>query len=166
MNKKSLVFSVIALVFIFTSYSFAGEDNTKSYGILLGDPLAVTMTIPVKEDTFLNIHAGIWSWKFWHGIQYDTPFASVDYAWRSPVKKFPPLSYIGIGIAGFFKDNPKDDNNYSACAAVRLPIGIYFYNHEKYTVGFEIAPIYQFLPAYSSGPYGLELNGGLTVMFK
>jgi hypothetical protein len=92
------------------------------------------------------------------------PFLSIDYAWRTPVKQIPFFSYIGAGAAVFFGDNPKDEKNYVACAAVRIPFGFTFYSNKDFTLGFEIAPIYQFLPPYHSGPYGLELNGGLTLM--
>jgi hypothetical protein len=149
-----------------SNLSFAETKNKKSFGALLGDPLALSLTVPVTQDTFLNIHGGAWSWKFWHGdIQYDTPFLSVDYAWHTPIKQFPFFSYIGAGIAAFFADNPKDDNNYDACAALRIPVGFEFYSNKDFAIGFEIAPLYQFAPAYYAKPYGLELNGGVTVMF-
>ncbi len=162
------LYGLMLMVFIFfiARTSFAELNNNKSLGILLGDPIAVTFQIPVKKKTFINIHAGIWTWSFWHDIKYDTPFLSVDYAVRVLIKQIPLLSYIGTGFSFFFADNPKDDNNYDACVAVRIPFGFEFYKKENFSIGFEIAPIYQFLPAYSAKPYGLELNGGVLLNYS
>ena len=163
--KYTVVLTMTIFIIFLSNSSFAETKNKKSIGILLGDPIALSLTIPVMEENFLNIHAGIWTWSFWHDIDYDTTFLSIDYAWRYPIKQIPFLSYIGAGISFFFADNPKDDNNYDACAALRIPFGFEFYSNKDFSLGFEIAPIYQFLPAYHAGPYGLELNGGLTLMF-
>jgi len=160
---KYVILAVISVALLAGS-SFAEIKNEKTIGLMLGDPIAVTIKVPVKEKTFLNIHSGIWTWSFWHDIDYDTPFLSVDYAFLFPVKK--TFFYVGAGVAVFFADNPKDDNNYDAAAAVRLPVGIELYSKDKFSLGFEIAPIYQVLPAYSHKPYILELNGGLLINYS
>lgn len=157
----------VAVFMVLTAGISAAEtDNKSSVGLLLGDPVALSLTLPVSSDTFLDIHAGIWAWSFWHDLLYDTPFLSVDYAWNRPFKGLPFFSYVGAGIAVFFRDNPKDDNNSDACAAVRIPFGFEFFADNNISVGFEIAPIYQFLPAYNAKPYGLELNGGLFMRYS
>jgi hypothetical protein len=168
MKQAKHVLLLISAIFILllSGASYAGTENKRSIGMLLGDPIALSLTIPVSEENFLNIHGGVWAWKFWHDTtRYDTPFLSVDYAWRTPVKQIPLLSYIGAGIAIFFDGNPKDDKEYDACAAIRIPFGFTFYSNKDFSVGFEIAPIYQFLPAYNAKPYGIDLNGGFTLMF-
>jgi len=131
--------------------------------VKLAAPVAITLKLPVSKRAFFNIHGGIWTWSFWHDIDYDTPFLSVDYAIRFPFYHDRLQLYMGLGLAGFFKDNPKDPDDYDAAAAVRLPLGIEFFRTDHYTISFELAPIYQFAPAYESGPYGIELNGGLIL---
>jgi hypothetical protein len=163
---RHILFLILTIfILLLSGASYAGTENKRSFGMLLGDPIALSLTIPVSEENFLNIHGGIWAWSFWHDIHYDTPFLSVDYAWSSPIKQLPFFSYIGAGISIFFADNPKDDNNYDACAAIRIPFGFTFYSNKDLSIGFEIAPIYQFLPAYNAKPYGLELNGGLSLRY-
>ena len=130
---------------------------------MVGDPITVNLKMPVKEKTFLNIHAGVWTWRLWHDIDYNTPYLSVDYAMLFPIQK--SSFYVGAGIAIFFADNPKDNNDYDAAAAVRLPVGIELYSKDKFSLGFELAPIYQVLPAYSAH-YIIELNGGLLISYS
>jgi hypothetical protein len=161
---KYIILSAV-LVFFSSKPSIAEIKNEKSIGLLLGDPIAASLKIPVSEKTFLNIHAGIWTWSFWHDINYDTPFLSVDYDLLNPLEQFPFLSYVGAGIAFFFADNPKDKDDYDACAAIRLPVGLEFYKKNNFSLGFEVAPIYQFLPVYNAKPYIIELNGGLVIRF-
>lgn len=155
---------LILCIMLLSRPSFAESENSRSFGLLLGDPIAATMDLPVTKETFLNIHAGIWAWSFWHDIRYDTPYLSIDFAW-GPVNLIPLFSYVGAGFAFFFADNPKDKKDYDACMAVRMPFGFEFYRDKKFSVGFEIAPIYQVLPPYRAKPYGLELNGGLTLRY-
>lgn len=153
----------IILVLLLSGPSFAEIKNEKQVGLLLGDPIAISLKVPVKEKTFLNLRAGAWSWHFWNGqIDYDTPYLSIDYAWLFPVKQFQNPFYAGVGLAVFFADNPKDKNNYDEAVAVRFPFGFDFYKKDNLTIGFELAPIYQFAPAYDADPYIIELNGGFT----
>ena len=165
--KKNVVICILIIsVLVASTAALAETQNRRSFGLFLGDPMTLSLAMPVKDNTFFNVHAGMWSWHFWHDkVEYETPFLSIDYAWRTPIKEIPFFSYIGAGAAVFFGDNPKDEKNYDACAAVRVPFGFTFYSNKDFTLGFEIAPIYQFLPPYHAGPYGLELNGGLTLMF-
>jgi len=164
-NMKSIqyILTYLLLIGLLPGLSFAEIRNEREVGLLLGDPIAVSLKIPVKENTFLNLRAGAWSWHFWNGdIDYNTPYISLDYAWLFSYKQTQRRYYAGAGMAVFFADNPKDKNNYEAAAAIRFPLGVEIYKKENLTLGFELAPIYQFAPAYDSGPYGLELNGGFT----
>ena len=151
------------LVLLLSNAAFAETKNEREVGLLLGDPIAVSLKVPVKEKTFLNVRVGAWSWHFWNGdIDYDTLYLSADYAWLISLKQTKRRFYAGVGLAVFFADNPKDKNNYDEALAVRFPIGIELYKDGNLRVGFELAPIYQFLPAYDADPYIFELNGGLT----
>ena len=163
MKLIKYILPLVILLGFLPGLSFAKIKNQREMGLLLGDPIAISLKIPVKEKTFLNLRAGYWSWHFWNGdIDYDTPYLSVDYAWLFSFKQIELPYYAGAGLAIFFADNPKDKNDYEAAVAVRFPFGVEFYKKDNMTLGFELAPIYQFAPAYDSGPYGLELNGGLT----
>lgn len=144
--------------------SFTEAENKKEIGVLLGDPMAVSVKLPVRERNFWDFHAGLWTWHFWHDQKYDTPYLSVDYGWFFPFPKSPHYFYMGTGLAVFFSDNPKDSDDYDACAAVRFPIGRELYNNGKdFSVVFEVAPIYQFAPAYDAKPYIFELNAGIML---
>jgi hypothetical protein len=168
MRKTNFIvmFACAVIVFI-AAGAFAADTKTEStVGLMLGDPIAATYSHPVTEKTSLNVHAGIWTWSFWHDIRYDTPYLSVDYVVNIPIRHIPFLSYIGGGFAVFFEDNPKDHDDYDVCAAVRLPIGFEFYRKDNFSVGFEIAPIYQFAPPYNAKPYMFELNGGLMLGYS
>jgi hypothetical protein len=147
--------------------TYGGDtDTSRSLGVMLGDPMAITLHQPVNEKASFNIHAGIWTWSFWHDIKYDTPYLSIDYVILRPINKIPLLAYIGGGFAFFLDDNPKDDDDYDASVAVRIPFGFEFFKNKDFSIGFEIAPIYQFAPSYSAEPYGIELNGGLTIGYS
>ena len=153
-------------MFFSSSSSFADIKNKKEVGLHLGDPIAISLKIPVKKKTFLNVHAGIWTWRFWHDINYNTPYLSIDYAWLFPFKQSSNDFYIGAGMAFFFADNPKDKRDYDAACAFRLPVGFAFYTKDYLSLSFELAPIYQIVPAFSFKPYIIELNGGLVLMFS
>ncbi|NOZ63789.1 MAG: hypothetical protein GXO71_02400 [Caldiserica bacterium] len=145
------------LTYLSATLAFAETQNRKSVGLLLGDPIAISLKIPVQGKTFVDLRAGIWTWHFWQEQSYNTPYLSIDYTWN-----FPDF-YAGIGIAFFFADNPKDERNYPACAAIRFPLGRELYSQENFSVLFELAPIYQVAPAYNFKPYIFELNGGLML---
>ena len=117
---------VIFIICLFWNFSFAETENEKSIGLLLGDPVALSLRIPVKEKTFMDFRTGIWTWHFWHDQNYNTPYLSVDYAWL--FSNF----YAGIGAAFFFADNPKDENDYPMCAAIRFPLGRKIYTKESF----------------------------------
>ena len=159
------IFMCIVCMFILAVHgtTYGDTDTTRSLGVMLGDPMAITLHQPVNEKASFNIHAGIWTWSFWHDIKYDTPYLSIDYVILRPINKIPLLAYIGGGFAFFLDDNPKDDDDYDAAVAVRIPFGFEFFKNKEFSIGFEIAPIYQFAPSYSAEPYGIELNGGLTI---
>lgn len=142
--------------------SWAVGKNERTMGLILGDPIGLTLKVPMEENTFLNIHAGIWTWHFWHDQNYDTPFFSMDYAWCLPLNKSRHTFYAGLGLAGFFRDNPKDDSKSDAVVAIRMPLGVEFFTTEKLSLSFELAPIYQIAPAYTYKRI-FELNGGLII---
>ncbi len=154
-----------ALLILFSGTAASEIKNERTIGLLLGDPMAISLKAPVTETTFLNIQAGVWSWSFWHGIDYNTPYLSVDYAWLFPIKQTDLFYYIGAGVGLFFADNPKDKNNYDASADIRFPFGLEFYAKDNFSMAFEIAPIYQVLPHYTRH-YIFELNGGLILSFS
>ncbi len=166
MRLSKYIFLLTMLAVLLSSPSFAEVKNEKKIGLLLGDPIAISLQVPVKEKNYLNIRAGIWSWSFWHDLKYDTPYLSFDYVWLLSSKQSKYTYSVGTGIALFFADNPKDENDYNAAAAVRFPLGIEFYSNDNMSMGFELAPIYQFLPAYNAKPYIIELNGGLVLRFS
>jgi hypothetical protein len=157
----SLIFFILSL-----NKSFADIRNKNEFGLHLGDPIAFALKIPVKKNTFFNAHAGIWTWKFWHDIHYDTPYLSVDYAYLFPFRESSNSYYIGIGMTFFFADNPKDTRDYDRAAAIRIPLGFNFYEQGNFSFSFELAPIYQIAPPFNFKPYIIELNGGLVLMIS
>jgi hypothetical protein len=166
-NLKYLLMGVFILttsISLLWGESFEEAKNNKGIGLLLGDPMVVSVKLPIKERNFLDFRAGLWTWHFWHDQKYDTPYLSIDYGWFFPLKESPHYFYVGTGVALFFSDNPKDTNDYDTCAAVRFPIGRELYNNgEDFSVVFEAAPIYQFAPAYDAKPYIFELNAGIML---
>ena len=151
---------------LLASPSLAGEVNRRSLGLMLGDPMALTLKIPVKNNTFLNTKAGLWTWYFWEEpVIYDTPFISVDYARRFGIKSSRQNWYFGAGLALFFRDNPKDGVDSDFVAAVRLPLGFQFYTKGSFSLSLEVALLHQFAPWYIAQPYGIELNGGLLLQY-
>lgn len=156
---------MFALTNLLWAKDYAGLRDRREMGLILGDPIAISVKIPVKERNFWDFRAGIWTWHFWHDQAYNTPYLSVDYGWLFPIEGSKRYYYLGTGLAFFLSDNPKDKRDYDACAAIRFPIGRELYNNEKdFSIVFEFAPIYQFAPAYSAKPYIIELNAG--IMFR
>jgi hypothetical protein len=168
-NMKRILCVVILIMLVgltLVNGSYAEVDNTKEVGLLLGDPIAVSINIPVGESTFVNAKAGIWAWHFWEPpVTFDTFYSSTDYNWRFSFENVPFDYYIGGGIALFFADSPKDDDDSDVEIALRVPIGIEFYKKDNITIGLEVAPVHQVYPWYVAEPYGIELNGGLIVHY-
>ena len=151
------------MILFLSGLSFAEIRNEKQAGLLLGDPIAISFKIPTDEMTFLNIRAGAWSWHFWNGqINYDSLYLSIDHAWLFPVKQFQNPFYAGVGLFLIFSDNPKANSNTDEAIALRFPLGFDFYKDENITIGFELAPTYQFAPTYEADTYIFDLNGGFT----
>ncbi|RMG05525.1 MAG: DUF3996 domain-containing protein [Nitrospirae bacterium] len=140
--------------------------NQHSIGLIMGDPIAISFKTPINESAFLNLRLGMWAWHFWHDVMFNTPYLSVDYAWSSPFGRFKLPYYMGVGIAAFFRDNPKDERNYDAALAIRVPIGIELASTGRFSLNFEIAPIYQAVPPFSFEPYIIELNGGMLLRYN
>lgn len=144
----------------------AGPLNQSSVGLMLGDPIALTMKLPTTDQTFLNAKAGVWTWRLWEQpIKYDTPFFSVDLARFLGSETSRHGWYVGAGVAVFFQDNPKDDDDSDTVAAARLPVGFQFHNRESFSMCFEVAVVHQFAPWYVAKPYWIELNGGLVLQY-
>jgi hypothetical protein len=148
---------------VVSSASHADTKEKSEIGLLVGDPITVALEVPVARRTFLSVHAGIWTWHLWHEIKYDTPYLSIDLARFIGSSR---MFYIGLGIAVFFRDNPKDRRDYDAAAAVRMPIGLRLVQGNRVLLGLELAPIYQVAPAFSFDPYIIELNGGLMLKYS
>ena len=99
--------------------SFGGNRRGRALGLLVGDPIAGILDLPVSRRAFLSAHGGIWTWHLWHDVHYDTPYLSVDIdLCLNDARTF----YVGLGVAGFFADNPKDKH------------GIHRYAPEEYGV--------------------------------
>lgn len=163
--KKYIILLIIFLI-LFSNTSFADIRNKKEIGLHLGDPITTSLKIPFKKNTFFNVHTGIWTWRFWHDIHYDTPYLSIDYSYIFPFRQSSNSYYIGIGMAFFFADNPKDSRDCDRAIAIRLPLGFNFYKKDYFSLSFELAPIYQITPRFNFKPYIIELNGGLVLMFS
>lgn len=167
--KSTLICLLVSLVLMLTfpgAIQAEGYKNRQSVGLLMGDPIAISFRTPVNESAFFNIRLGMWTWHFWHDVTFNTPYLSVDYAWSSPFGKFRLPYYIGLGIAAFFRDNPKDEQNYDVALAIRIPIGIELVSTGRFSLNFEIAPIYQAVPPFSFEPYIIELNGGMLLRYN
>ncbi|MDD5454537.1 MAG: hypothetical protein PHW62_03450 [Candidatus Ratteibacteria bacterium] len=168
MKKIKILLVIIPMIALSINLSgaetFEETKNEKGMGLLIGDPVAVSVKAPVNDRNFWDFRVGIWTWYFWHDQEYNTPYLSIDYNWFFPLENSPHYFYTGLGLAFFLSDNPKDVNDYDACAAVRFPIGRQLYKSEDFSIIFEVAPIYQFAPPYDAKPYIFELNAG--IMFR
>ena len=157
---------VLALCLSISSVAFAeGQRNRKSIGFQTGDPMAVSLRMPVTQRNFVNISGGIWAWHFWHDVHYDTPILTVDFAWLSSKKNSRWNFYAGVGLNIFFGDNPKDSQDYDACLGIRFPLGIEFMASNRISIGLELAPFFQVLPPFAFDPYVIDQNGGIVVRF-
>ncbi len=164
-DRMKVIF-VLALALVFSSKAFAEvQGNRKSIGLQVGDPMAVSLRIPVTQRNFLNISGGIWAWHFWHDVRYDTPILIVDYAWMLSRKNSRWNFHAGIGLNIFFGDNPKDSQDYEACLGIRFPLGIEFKVSDRLSIGLELAPFFQALPPFAFDPYIIDQNGGIVVRF-
>lgn len=140
--------------------------STPSVGLLVGDPIAASVTLPVGRANFFSLRAGVWSWRLWEQpVVFDVPYVSVDFGWRFSLGGWPHRMYLGAGLAFFFQDNPKDQHDSSGAIAVRVPVGIQLFRTNRFGLDAELAPVHQFAPWYVAKPYGIELNGGLVARY-
>jgi hypothetical protein len=156
--------TVLILIFLFSSLITASENNKVSYGILVGDPIGLSLRIPLSEKTFLNFEGGIWSWHLWHDAEYNSVLIAADWGWFFNKKEESHFRfYSGLGLVYFPSDNPKDNNDYKNCAGIRIPIGVEYFLSDHVILGFEFTPFFQTFPPYSFRPYVADLNGGFHV---
>jgi len=92
-------YTILLIIFLNLSPNkfFTNIKNKNEFGLHLGDAIAIK--IPVRKNTSFNVHTGIWTWRFWHGIHYGTPYLSIDYSYYFPFRQSSNSYYIGIGMA-------------------------------------------------------------------
>ena len=72
---------------------------------------------------------------------------------------------VGAGVNVYFRDNPKDREDYKACLGLRFPLGFDVRLSDALAIGLQWNPFVQLLPPFVFKPYGLDLNGGLVIRF-
>lgn len=166
-NRQGVkIISILILSGILSSNTFAEvKRNKTTFGFLIGDPVALSLRLPITKKNFLNISGGIWSWHFWHDPRYDTGILMVDFAWFFANKNSRWNYSAGIGLNIFFRDNPKDKRDYDACVGIRFPLGIEFLLSKHISIGIEYAPFFQILPPFAFRPYVVDQNGGIVIRF-
>ena len=167
--KKSTVITFL-LMFVFFTSSIGNtsikDKNKTSFGLQIGDPMALTVRIPVSDINFIDIDAGIWAWHLYHDVAFNTAFVSFDYA-RNLTKKPSRLTFFaGAGANFFFSDNPKDAEDYKMCMGLRFIFGADLMVTKRLSIGFEMAPFIQLSPPYVHQPYGIDQNGGIVIRFR
>jgi len=164
-QRKRIVFFLILSV-VFSSNAFAdAKRNKTSIGFLIGDPVALSLRVPITQKSYLNISGGIWAWHFWHEPHYNTGILTVDFAWMFSKKNSRWNYSAGIGLNIFFADNPKDSRDYDACLGIRFPLGIEFLVSDHISIGLECAPFFQILPPFAFRPYVIDQNAGIVIRF-
>lgn len=168
-QKKQSILSIISILLIlYQSPSLASikDNNRKSYGLQIGDPIAFTVRLPVSEINFIDIDAGIWAWHLYHDVEFNTAFLAFDYA-RMLTKGSSRLTFFaGAGVNVFFSDNPKDAEDYKVCMGLRFIFGADLMISKRLSIGFEMAPFIQLLRPYVHQPYGIDQNGGIVIRFR
>ena len=158
--------SVLILSVVLSSNVLAeNQRNKTAVGMHIGDPMALTLRLPVAEKNFVNISGGIWAWHFWHDVRYDTAILSVDFAWLFGRKNSRWTYSAGFGLNIFFGDNPKDSQDYEACLGIRFPLGVEYFVSDRISIGLEYAPFFQILPPFAFTPYVIDQNGGIVIRF-
>ncbi|MBU0534360.1 MAG: hypothetical protein KJ887_06165 [Candidatus Omnitrophica bacterium] len=102
-----IILSIIITPNLLWGKSYKEAKNDKDFGLLLGDPMAISVKLPVNVRNFWDFRAGIWTWHFWHDKKYNTPYLSMDYGWFFPLENSPHYFYTGIGLVFFFLTIPK-----------------------------------------------------------
>jgi hypothetical protein len=167
--KKQSILCLLPILLVLSavpSHGSVKENNRRSYGLQMGDPIALTMRIPVSEINFIDIDAGIWAWHLYEDVEFNTVFLAFDYA-RMLTKRSSRLTFFaGAGVNVFFSDNPKDAEDYKACMGLRFLFGADLMISERLSIGFELAPFIQLLRPYVHQPYGIDQNGGIVIRFR
>lgn len=165
-RKREKIILFLILSVILSSNVFADvKRNKAALGVLIGDPVALSLRVPITQKNYLNISGGIWSWHFWKNPHYNTAILAVDFVWLFPKKNSRWNYSAGIGLNFFFADNPKDNKDYDACVGVRFPLGIEFLVSSHISIGIEYAPFFQILPPFAFKPYVIDQNGGIVIRF-
>ena len=163
---KRIVFFLILYVVLSSNAIADTNRNKTSIGFLIGDPMALSLRVPITHKSYLNISGGIWAWHFWHEPHYNTGMLAVDFAWMFSKKNSRWNYSVGIGLNIFFSDNPKDSRDYDACLGIRFPLGIEFLASDHVSIGLEWAPFFQILPPFAFRPYVIDQNAGLVVRYS
>ncbi len=162
--KKIIVFLIISI--IVSSSAFADDKrNRTSIGLLIGDPVAFSLRMPITQKNYLCISGGIWAWHFWHDPLYNTGILAVDFGWMFSKKNSRWNYSAGIGLNIFFADNPKDSRDYDACLGIRFPLGIEFVVSDRISIGIELAPFFQMLPPFAFRLYVIDQNAGMIIRY-
>jgi hypothetical protein len=164
-GKRIVFFLILSLVFSSSAFADA-KRNKRSIGFLIGDPMALSLRLPITQKSYLNISGGVWAWHFWHDPLYNTGILTVDFAWMFSKKNSRWNYSVGIGMNIFFADNPKDSRDYDACLGIRFPLGIEFLASDHISIGLECAPFFQILPPFAFRPYVIDQNAGLVIRYS
>jgi hypothetical protein len=163
-GKKIIFFLILSVVFSTNALADAKKNKT-AVGFLVGDPVALSLRLPITQKGCLNISGGIWAWHFWENPHYNTGILTADFAWMFSKKNSRWNYFLGIGLNIFFADNPKDSRDYDACLGIRFPLGIEFLVSDHISIGLECAPFFQTLPPFAFRPYVIDQNAGLVLRF-
>ena len=141
-------------------------DRTLSVGLMVGDPIAASLMLPIGRADFFNLRAGVYTWRLWEQpVIFDVPYVSIDFGHRFSLGGWPDKLYLGAGLAFFFQDNPKDNDDSSGAIAIRVPVGIQLFATNGFALDAELALVHQFAPWYVAQPNFIELNGGVVARY-
>lgn len=163
-GKKIVFFLILSVVLSSNAFSEVKRNRT-SIGFLIGDPMALSLRLPLTQKSCLNISGGIWAWHFWEDPHYNTGVLTADFAWMFSKKNSRWNYFLGIGLNIFFADNPKDSRDYDACLGIRFPLGIEFLASDHVSIGIECAPFFQIMPPFAFRPYVIDQNAGIVLRF-
>jgi len=110
-GKKIIFFLILSVVLSSNAFTDVKRNKT-SIGFLIGNPVILSLRVPITKRNYLNISGGIWAWHFWHDPHYNTGILTVDFAWLFPKKNSRWNYSAGIRLNIFFADNPKNCRDY------------------------------------------------------
>jgi hypothetical protein len=163
---KKIIFFLILSAVLSTNASADAKGNKTAVGFLVGDPLALSLRLPISQKSYLNISGGIWAWHFWENPRYNTGILAADLVWMFSKENSRWNYSLGIGLNIFFADNPKDSRDYDACLGIRFPLSIEFLVSDQISIGLECAPFFQIIPPFAFKPYVIDQNAGLVIRYS